>query len=96
MMPIKTEATKGDCMGFLSDIFGNKEKQFGKIAIHLNSRLKEVRESWTDYCLVVLNKMEVEPIRSKFSESGLACVAAFQYFMFTQLVTERGYIKGSQ
>ena len=36
--------------------------------------------------------MEVEPKRSAFSKDGLACVTAFQYFMFTQLSHEKEYL----
>ncbi len=80
-------------MVFLSGLFGNKKKQHGKVAAHLIPRLKEVRDRWTEYCLALLNKMGVESTKSTLSEDGLACVAAFQYFTFTQLASEKEYIK---
>lgn len=79
-------------MGFFTYLFKKKEKQLGKIASHLNSRLNEVRDRWTEYCLILLNKMEVDPKRSTLSKDGLACVTAFQYFIFTQLSHEKEYI----
>jgi hypothetical protein len=83
-------------MGLFSSLFGNKEKQLGKVATHLNPRLKEVRDRWTEYCLVLLNKMGVEPTRTTLSRDGLACVTAFQYFMFTQLAHEKEYVKTAE
>jgi len=79
-------------MGLFSGLFGNKEKQFGRVAAHLIPRLKEVRERWTEYCVSLLNEMGVSPTKTTLSEDGLACVAAFQYFMFTQLTHEKEYI----
>jgi len=79
-------------MGFFTDRFKKTEKQLGEIAVHLNLRLEEVRDRWTDLCLIILDKMKVEPKRSTFSKDGLACVTAFQYYMFTQLSHEKGYI----
>ncbi|MDY6790527.1 MAG: hypothetical protein SWH54_04580 [Thermodesulfobacteriota bacterium] len=80
-------------MNFLAGIFGNSKKQLGKVAAHLIPRLQEVRERWTEYCVALLNEMGVSPARTILSEDGLACVAAFQYFMFTQLAHEKKYIK---
>ncbi|MBW1911051.1 MAG: hypothetical protein JRJ11_16190 [Deltaproteobacteria bacterium] len=80
-------------MSFLTDIFGNSKKQLGKVATRLIPRLKEVRERWTEYCLALLNEMGVSPAKTILSEDGLASVAAFQYFMFTQLSHEKKYIK---
>lgn len=80
-------------MGLFSGLFGNKEKQFRKVATHLIPRLKEVRERWTEYCVALLNEMGVSPTKTTLSENGLACVAAFQYFMFTQLTHEKEYIE---
>ena len=79
-------------MGFLANLFTKKEKQLGEIASHLNSRLEEIRDRWTECCLILLHKMEVEPKRSTLSKDGLACVTAFQYFIFTQLSHEKKYI----
>lgn len=80
-------------MGLLTGIFGNSKKQLGKVATHLVPRLQEVRERWTEYCVALLSEMRVSLARTKLSEDGLACVAAFQYFMFTQLTHEKKYIK---
>ena len=80
-------------MGFLTGIFGNSKKQLGKVATHLIPRLKEVIERWTEYCVALLNKMGVSPARTIMSEDGLACVAAFQYIMFTKFTHEKKYIK---
>ncbi len=43
--------------------------------------------------MALLNEMGVSPTKTTLSEDGLACVAAFQYFMFTQLTHEKEYIK---
>ena len=80
-------------MGLFSGLFGNKEKRLGKVATHLIPRLKEVSERWTEYCVALLNEMGVSPTRAILSEDGLACVVAFQYFMFTQLIHEKEYIQ---
>lgn len=82
-------------MGFFN-IFGQSKKKLGKTAIGFTSDFPGIIDTWAQVCNFLLTQMDnVKPARTSPSKTGLIWAYSFQFYITTQLIDEKKYIKKS-